>query len=89
MATRECYLAGVTQEWSFYDIRALRVRMGMTQAAFADLLDVSRSTVSRWETGAHPPTSRHRIALSTVDRMHRSVFTSALLPTPDGPHQPI
>ena len=50
------------------------------QSAFANLLQVSSSTVSRWETGAHPPTSRHRIVLTATDRMHQSVFTSRGLP---------
>ena len=70
----------MTEEWYPYQIKELRQRMGMTQAAFAELLQVSATTVSRWETGVHPPTSRHRIALTATDRMHRSVFTSRGLP---------
>ena len=67
-------------EWFAFQIRELRNRMGMTQRQFADLMDVSASTVSKWETGAHPPTKGHRTALTAIDRMHRTVFTSRQLP---------
>jgi DNA-binding transcriptional regulator YiaG len=70
----------MTEEWYPFQVKELRRRMGLTQSAFADLLQVSSSTVSRWETGAHPPTSRHRIALTATDRMQRSIFTSRGLP---------
>ncbi len=68
------------QEWFAFQIRDLRFRMGMTQREFADLLDVSASTISKWERGAHPPTSGHRIALTAIERMHRTVLTSRQLP---------
>ena len=68
------------QEWFAFQIRDLRTRMGMTQREFADLLDVSASTISTWEVGKHPPTRGHRIALTAIDRMHRTVFTSTQLP---------
>ena len=67
-------------EWFAFQIRGLRYRMGMTQREFADLMDVSGSTVSKWETGTHPPTRGHRIALTAINRMHRTVFTSRQLP---------
>jgi DNA-binding transcriptional regulator YiaG len=70
----------MTEEWYPFQVKELRRRMGLTQSAFANLLQVSSSTVSRWETGAHPPTSRHRIVLTATDRMHQSVFTSRGLP---------
>ena len=70
----------MTEDWYPFQIRELRRRMGVTQKTFAELLQVSASTVSRWETGAYPPTSRHRIVLTATDRMHRSVFTSRSLP---------
>jgi len=67
-------------EWFPFQIRALRSRMGMTRREFTDLMDVSTSTVGNWETGAHPPTHARRIALTAIDRMHRTVFTSRQLP---------
>ncbi|MBB2902636.1 putative transcriptional regulator [Kineococcus radiotolerans] len=36
-------------------IRALRTERGWTQAALADLLDVSRQTVNALETGRYDP----------------------------------
>ena len=68
------------QAWFAFQIRDLRTRMGMTRREFAEMLDVSASTISKWETGAHPPTRGHRIALTAIDRMHRMVFTSRQLP---------
>lgn len=35
-------------------IRLLRKKLGLTQPEFADKLEVSQGTVSRWETGAAP-----------------------------------
>jgi DNA-binding transcriptional regulator YiaG len=37
------------------DIRALRRRLGLTQAAFAVRVGVPVTTVSRWENGAAVP----------------------------------
>lgn len=36
------------------EIRAGRIRCGLDQKTFADLLGISVSTLSRWETGANP-----------------------------------
>ena len=33
------------------ELKVLRARMGLTQAALAELLGVTWSTVARWETG--------------------------------------
>ena len=68
------------QEWFAFQIRDLRSRTGMNRREFADLLDVSASTISKWELGTNPPTRDHRIALTAIDRMHRTVFTSRQLP---------
>lgn len=37
-------------------IKALRERMILSQSELADLLEVSFSSVSRWENGKHEPT---------------------------------
>lgn len=37
------------------DISALRARLGLSQAAFADELGVRQQTVSEWETGRYRP----------------------------------
>ena len=36
-------------------IQALREGLGLTQAKFADTLNVSQGAVSRWEQGKHAP----------------------------------
>jgi DNA-binding transcriptional regulator YiaG len=46
---------GATNAWSPDAIRALRDRLGMTQADFADRLGAKVTTVSRWETGVTHP----------------------------------
>lgn len=38
-------------------IRELRAARGLTQAALADLLDVSRQTVNALETGRYDPST--------------------------------
>lgn len=47
-------------EWGG-NIRARRIKQGITLEEFAKKLDVSVPTVSRWETGVHEP-RRHRKA---------------------------
>lgn len=39
-------------------LRELRRKLGKTQAEFADMLDVERNTVVRWEMGLHLPVGR-------------------------------
>jgi putative zinc finger/helix-turn-helix YgiT family protein len=50
------------------EIRTNRVALGLTQQAFADLLGVAVSTLSRWETGG-------QIQQRSLDRFLRSVFS--------------
>ena len=45
------------------DVRALRVARGWTQAACAQVLQVHRCTVSRWECGRHRPRPVHAARL--------------------------
>lgn len=43
------------EEWSAEAVAALRRRLGLTQAAFAERLGVRQQTVSEWETGRYRP----------------------------------
>jgi len=43
------------QQWSGDDVRALRRRLRLSQAAFADRLGVRQQTVSEWETEQYRP----------------------------------
>jgi len=42
-------------EWTALSIHQLRKRLGMTSQELSNLLGVSISTVSRWETGVSKP----------------------------------
>jgi DNA-binding transcriptional regulator YiaG len=41
--------------WTAEEVLALRRRLGLSQAAFADELGVRQQTVSEWETGRYLP----------------------------------
>lgn len=51
------------------EIRAIRERLGLTQAAFASLLRLGGNTVSRWESGRNVQTA----AMDVLMRMIRDV----------------
>jgi DNA-binding transcriptional regulator YiaG len=36
------------------ELKAIRAKLGLSQAALAELLGVKRNTVVRWEMGKHP-----------------------------------
>ena len=61
------------------EIRALRERLGLTQARFAALLKLGLNTVSRWESGRNVQSAAMDLLLklvrdvpSTVDYLNRS-----------------
>ena len=63
---------------SFY-----RKEQGLSQVELAEALDVSRQTISKWETGAALPSAENLLALSrlygvTVDALLNGVETEAL-----------
>lgn len=60
-------------------IYALRTQAGMSQAAFAEILQVSRQTVSKWELGTSYPEIDKLVAIS--DLFH--VTTDYLLKNQD------
>lgn len=43
-----------------------RIKCGFTQDEIADLLDVSRQSVSKWETGDSLPSNKHLITLCYI-----------------------
>lgn len=49
-----------------YELRALRVGMGLTQAQLADKLGVSNLTVSRWEQGKGMPAPKNIKKMSEI-----------------------
>ncbi len=48
------------------DPRSVRLRLGLTQAAFAELIGVHPMTVSRWERGVLTPNRRQLAILRTL-----------------------
>lgn len=50
------------------DVRAVRRRLNLSQAAFAALIGVSQATVSRWESGAAALTQRDQLAIAEAER---------------------
>lgn len=47
-------------------LRTIRTERGLSQEALAELVDVSRQTVSKWENGAAYPSGENLAALSKV-----------------------
>jgi putative transcriptional regulator len=54
-------------------IRALRIRLGLSQRAFADVLNVSDKTVKAWEQGVNAPSGPASRLLEIV-ASHPEVF---------------
>ena len=52
-------------------IRALRERLGMTQAQFGVVFGVGRNAVTYWEKGGRRPTAAKRFALDCLERAKR------------------
>ena len=67
--------------WDAAAVRALRVRLGLTQRDLADVIGVRQQTVSEWETGMYRPRG------ASV-RMLRAVAERAGQPYDAGPPVP-
>ena len=50
------------------DVRAVRLKMGMSQATFAAHFGVSPRTVQDWEQGRRAPSGPARAFLAVIDR---------------------
>jgi DNA-binding transcriptional regulator YiaG len=55
------------KEWRPLDVAALRDGLGMTQEAFARALDVTVSTVNRWENGHSKPSKLAKRVLDAFE----------------------
>ena len=47
-------------------LQKLRARAGLSQDQLAELLDVSRQAVSKWETGTADPSTSNLLALAKL-----------------------
>lgn len=50
------------------ELRKRREKLGLTQIALADILEVKPNTVTRWENGVLPISKTVELALETVER---------------------
>ncbi len=48
------------------DVRAIRRRTGLSQAKFAELIDIELSTLRNWEQGRRQPTGPARALLRAI-----------------------
>jgi len=55
------------------DVKAIRTRMGLTQAAFAARFGFARATVTDWEQKRRRPEASARILLTVIDREPEAV----------------
>lgn len=55
------------------DVRAIRVRTGLSQEAFARSIGVAPATIRNWEQGRRRPQGPARVLLSVIDRQPRVV----------------
>ena len=55
-------------------VRALRLRLGLSQQQFADELSVRQQTVSEWETGRYAPRGATARLLSIVAERAESAY---------------
>jgi DNA-binding transcriptional regulator YiaG len=61
---REAAASGAS--WDAERVRALRERMGLTQAEMAERVGTRQQTISEWETGARAPRPMSRRLLRMV-----------------------
>jgi len=54
------------------DIRLIRDNLGLTQAEFADRLNLSREAVSQWETGRCGPSGAAEILIRQMKALAES-----------------
>jgi len=55
------------------DMKALRAKLGLSQADFADRYGFSRRTLQEWEQGRTEPDSAVRAYLTVIERNPRAV----------------
>jgi len=61
------------EPYSPEQIHAIRIRLGLKQRQFADILNVSDKTVKAWEQGINPP-SGPALRLLQIADVHPEVF---------------
>ncbi len=70
---REGFKAHVPQE---VDVKAIRNRLGMTQAKFSDTFGFSLDAIKHWEGGRRTPEAPARTLLTVIDRNPVAVLSA-------------
>jgi putative transcriptional regulator len=81
----EAFLAGKQEGFKAHvpqevDVRAIRNRLGMTQARFSTTFGFSLDAIKHWEGGRRSPEAAARTLLTVIDKNPAAVLT-ALNPT--------
>ena len=70
---QEGFRAHVPQE---VDVKAIRNRLGMTQAKFSDTFGFSLDAIKHWEGGRRTPEAPARTLLTVIDKNPAAVLTA-------------
>jgi putative transcriptional regulator len=88
----EAFLAGEQEGFKAHvpqevDVKAIRNRLGMTQARFSDTFGFSLDAIKHWEGGRRCPEAPARTLLTVIDKNPAAVLT-ALNPAAVGSSKP-
>jgi putative transcriptional regulator len=77
----EAFLAGEQEGFKAHvpqevDVKAIRNRLGMTQAQFSDTFGFSLDAIKHWEGGRRTPEAPARTLLTVIDKNPAAVLTA-------------
>ena len=77
----EAFLAGKQEGFKTHvpqevDVKAIRSRLGMTQAKFSDTFGFSLDAIKHWEGGRRTPEAPARTLLTVIDKNPAAVLTA-------------
>ena len=77
----EAFLAGEQEGFKAHvpqdvDVKAIRNRLGMTQAKFSDTFGFSLDAIKHWEGGRRTPEASARTLLTVIDKNPAAVLTA-------------
>ena len=77
----DAFLAGKQEGFKAHvprdvDVKAIRNRLGMTQAKFSDTFGFSLDTIKHWEGGRRTPEAPARTLLTVIDKNPAAVLTA-------------
>lgn len=72
----------------FPDVKAIRTRLGLTQAAFAERFGLALGSVRDWEQGRTAPDRPARVLLQVIAHNPEAVAVAAAIRQPASPRRP-